>query len=332
MQLNNKTPFAVETVIFPNPDGVDALYTTVKASFAIGAQWTLADEQPTPQDADEYWGEPGQTSLKYTTDYHTGKPATDIVVLGDAIVPGGHEVDQLDVGVSVGDVQKVLRIYGDRAWNNGFATKPELFQRMPIVYENAFGGSSIIDGELKSLEQRNPVGKGFKGKTSRENMQGQALPNIEDPKHLIQDMSDTPFPAGFGFCAPHWAPRSGYGGTYDEQWQIECAPYLPFDYSEKFQNAASPDLIYPGFLVGGEKVKIVNMHESGVLDFHLPTIKIGGQLKTANSPKEEMVFNMESVIIKPNKLQLQMVWKSIYVGGNKVSKIRTVDVSLSRVI
>lgn len=331
MKLNNKTPFAVETVISPNPDGVDAFYTTVKASFTIGAQWMLADEQILPQDADEYWGEAGQSSLKYSTDFHAGKLSTDIVVIGDAIVQGEQELKQLDVGVSVGGVQKVLRVYGDRVWHNGFATKPKPFQRMPIVYENAFGGSSIVEGELKSLEQRNPIGKGFKGKTSRDNMQGQSLPNIEDPDHLIQEMSDTPPPAGFGFCAPHWAPRFGYGGTYDEQWQIERAPYLPFDYDAKFQNAASPDLIYPGYLVGGEKVKIVNMHESGVLDFHLPIIKIGGQLKTANTPTEEMVFNMETVIIDPNNLQLQMVWKSIYVGGNKVSKIRTIDVSLSRV-
>lgn len=332
MQLNNRTPFAVETMIFPNPDGVDTLYTIVKATFEVGSQWRLAEQQRPPQDEDEYWGEPGESSLKYGSDFHTGKIATDIVVIGNAIAPEGRLVRQLDVGVAVGDLQKVIRVHGNRVWHNGFATKPEEFQSMPIIYENAFGGQSFVDDELKSLERRNPVGKGYKGKLSREEMQGQALPNIEDPRDLIQNMSDTPNPAGFGFCAPHWLPRANYGGTYDDQWQESKAPFLPKDYDMRFQSAASPGLIYPGFIAGGERVKIVNMHSGGKLDFTLPRIKIKSRLSFINSRAQDMKFNVESLIIEPNTLGVQLTWKSINVCGNYAPKIKSIDLKLSRAI
>ena len=37
----------------------------VRATFTIGKQWTLADEQLPPVEADEYWDKPGESSIKY---------------------------------------------------------------------------------------------------------------------------------------------------------------------------------------------------------------------------------------------------------------------------
>ncbi len=326
MLLNNKTPFAAEMMLLPNEQGVDTLYTIVKASFNIGKKWTLSEEQIAPQTDDECWGDPNDTSIKYPVDYHCGKPSSDIIVLGDACAPASGPVTELDVG----SVHKVLRIYGDRTWSNGYIRRPESFDRMPIIYENAFGGTQIVDDKVKSAEQRNPVGKGFKGKRSRSEMDGRSLPNIENPRQLIGDMLDEPDPAGFGVIASHWSPRSNYGGTYDEVWQEERAPYLPKDYDSRFQNSASPGLIYPEYLVGGEPVKIVNMHEQGTINFELPRINIKGRLKSPFYDLQKLQFNMETLILKPNELKLHMVWKSAFVCGSRASKIRSVDLSLMK--
>ncbi|VAW59392.1 hypothetical protein MNBD_GAMMA11-1108, partial [hydrothermal vent metagenome] len=85
LQLKNNTPFAADMALFPDEHGIDTLYLIVKASFKIGQQWTLADKQLPPVAIDEYWGEPEKSSLKSVSDFHIGKPTTDILMQGPCI-------------------------------------------------------------------------------------------------------------------------------------------------------------------------------------------------------------------------------------------------------
>ena len=310
MQLVNRTPFAAKNALLFNKDGIETLYTIVNASLTIDAHWTLADEQRVPQTQDVYWGEPGESSIKYVTDLHPGKAATDIVVLGHACATDLKPVSALDVDITVGKVQKSLRIFGDRQWHKGAITQPETFTTLPLIYENAFGGQYSIDGKLHGLESRNPVGKGYRGSRSDSEMDGRALPNIEDAKVLIRSPSDTPEPAAVGFRAPNWHPRTQFSGTYDKHWQTSLAPCLPKDYDQRFQNAAHPDLIYPGFVSGGEPVAITHMHPSGSLQFTLPYIMLEGHVRGSKQARRPLKFLVESVIIEPNKLLLHLVWKA----------------------
>jgi len=330
MQLNNQTPFSAQNALLLNDEGVETCFTIVKASFNIGQQWTLSDEQSPPQPEDEYQGEPCSSSLKYATDYHTGKMSTDIVVCGSACAAELKPVKELDVSVSVGDRQKVLRVFGNRYWRNGAITPPETFKSLPLIYENAFGGQHHIDGQLKSQEMRNPVGKGYQGDKTDIQMDTQPLPNIENPEQLIRVMSDTPEPAGFDFIAPHWHPRAGFCGTYDEQWQLSRAPHPPEDYDRRFQNAAHPSLIYPDFLKGGEAVEITHMHPRGTLRFSLPVARLVGQIKLHRQKTQPLRFNMETLIIKPSAMQLHMVWKAAHICHNDALTIKSIDVGLSR--
>ncbi|VAW87471.1 hypothetical protein MNBD_GAMMA17-1050, partial [hydrothermal vent metagenome] len=84
LQFHNNTPFAANTALFPNEAGVDTFYIVVRATFNIGEQWTLVDAQPPPTEGDEYWGEAEKSSIQYASDNHTGKPGSDIIVLGHA--------------------------------------------------------------------------------------------------------------------------------------------------------------------------------------------------------------------------------------------------------
>ncbi|MDX2505189.1 MAG: DUF2169 domain-containing protein [Gammaproteobacteria bacterium] len=329
LQIQNSTPFATSMNLFPNEQAIDTLYVLIRATFNIGQQWTLADKQVPPVVADEYWTEPGESSIKYGSDSHTGKPSSDIIMLGHAYAPNNQEVRQLDVGLSVGQVHKTVRVFGDRQWHNGRIIQPNPFKTMPMIYERAYGGEHIVDGVSVAVEDRNPVGQGFLGQRKIEDMNGMPLPNLEDPNNLITSISQQPTPACFAVSAPHWRPRSGYAGTYDDVWQTQRAPYLPEDFDKRFFNMAHPDLIYPGFLKGGEAVEITNMHPRGTLKFALPHVK----LYTIVSMAEHVVqpqLNLETVIIEPNELKLSMVWRATVLCDKKALKINSIKINLTR--
>lgn len=326
LQLNNKTPFAAAMALFPNEECIDTLYVMVQSSFNIGRQWTLLANQPAPIEADVHWGEPETTSLKTASDYHVGKTRTDIIMTGLACALNRQKVSSLDVSLAVGKVAKTVRVFGDRQWLGGRMTEPALFETMPMVYEKAFGGMHLVDGEVDSCEDRNPVGCGFAGNRSAIEMDGVPLPNLEDPRDLISSHEETPKPACFAYCSPGWQPRANYAGTYGEDWQTRRAPYLPEDFDKRFFNMAHSDLIYPGYLQGGEPVSISGMHPNGDLQFELPTIDLTALFKV-NGKLDQVNFNLETLKIEPNLLQLSMLWRAAYPCDKKALQIEEVIVS-----
>ena len=327
LQLHNKTPFAANIALFPNEEAIDTLYVLVRATFNIDKQWTLADEQLPLLEGDEYWGELGESSIKYASDYHIGKLASDIIVLGHAFSPDRKSVHQLDISLALGPVNKAIRVFGDRHWQDGRITPPQPFQTMAMIYEKAYGGAHIVDGKIITVEARNPVGCGYSGKYTVEEMNGVPLPNLEDPNDLINDLTDRPVPACFGVSAPHWLPRSTYAGTYDEEWQTQRAPYLPPDFDKRFFSMAHPDLVYPGFLKGGEPVEITNMHPAGTLNFNIPDVNLSTKTVIAGEPVHAG-FNLETLLIEPNQLRLSMIWRAAIPCDRQALKISDVNVSM----
>lgn len=329
LQLKNNTPFAAQLALFPDQHGVDSLYIIVKATFNIGEQWTLAEKQKPPQAEDEYFSDdPVTSSIKNASDMHIGKPATDIIMCGHAIAPAGREVRQMDVKLSLGQVNKTVRVFGDRQWGNGKAGPAQSFTAMPLVYEKAFGGIHKKDGNIIAGEARNPIGCGFSGKRKTKEMNGLPLPNLEDPRKLLQQTGDIVTPAGFGFVSPNWQPRLSFAGTYDEHWQKKQAPYLPEDFDLRFFNMAHPDLVYPGYLLGGEPVNISGVHPEGALQFNLPSVVLSADVDI-KSRTEQPEFNLETLLIEPDLLQLSMTWRAALSCDKETLKISQVSVNLS---
>lgn len=329
LQLKNNTPFSAAITLLTNAQGSDTLFTIVKASFKIGSQWTLVEEQTSPQQEDVYWGEPLDSSLRFPSDYHPGKAATDIVMAGVACAPEQRPIRCQDVHLRVGNLSKTVRVFGNRHWDKGQISSPEVFTTMPLIYERAFGGKDVAEGQLRSAELRNPVGVGYSGKKDGAEMDGTQLPNLECPRQLIQTIRDRPMPACFAPVAASWQPRLAYAGTYDEAWQKNRAPFLPLDYSSRFMNCAHPELIYPEFMQGGEPVTISGMHPSGELHFTLPRVILSNKIEI-NGESISEGFQMESVVLDPNQLQLSIVWKSAFLCDKNSRKAGQVSVSLQR--
>jgi hypothetical protein len=208
-QVDNRTPFAADRGWVRDRDGAEVWLVAVKATFDIRADGTTAisQEQPPVLRLPQYFSEPGKSSIRYESDLMLTKRTTDVTVVGHACAPAGQRVQQLDVGFRVGPIQKVLRVFGDREWGAASASDPQPFERMPLVYERAYGGVDRLSATPDvDWDWRNPVGTGYA--TSRRHASGLRLANIEDPKHLIGSWSDRPAPAGFGPVASHWQPRA----------------------------------------------------------------------------------------------------------------------------
>lgn len=331
LQLKNNSPFVPAIAVFPNEQGIDTLYITVKATFVVGASVDIAAKQQPVLLADEYWGEPGQSSIKTASDVHLCKPATDILLVGQAYAPERTPVTQLDVSVSVGPYSDVLRVFGDRVWEKGlFGCRigtPQPFEVMPLVYERAFGGVELINPKTNEVayEPRNPVGRGFHDKRGKGEIVGQALPNLEDPAQLIVGPYDRPAPKCFAAIAASWAPRKSWVGTYDEAWRMAQAPYLPSDFDPRFFNLASTRLTCNGYLRGGEPVEIINASPQGELRFTLPRCDLIADVRIEGQSVQPEL-NLETVLLEPSDARLTLLWRAAVVCDKKTLKVEQVTI------
>ncbi len=328
LQLTNRTPFAANFTLLPNEAGIDTLFVNIKATFTIGAQLMLAPEQPAPQLEDIYSGEPARSSILLASDIHIGKVATDIIVNGDAIALDAQTVTQLQAGVAVGQTQKVIQVTGDRFWDGRQASAPLPFDAMPIAYERAYGGALWEGENCLDADPRNPVGTGYYSKKITP-QNGDPLPNIEDPHALVQSPTSQATPSGLGVISPNWAPRMNYAGTYDAHWQTHRAPFLPTDFDKRFCNAAHPDLIYSGFLTGGEPIQIANMHPDGVIKTEVPLVNL--RCKATIATRDiDAIPQLETLILMPNTQTMSLVWKAAIPAGKHSQHISDIVLSMHR--
>ena len=334
LQIRNKTLFAAWIFVFPDARGIDTLYVAVKATFAITPSGLEVREEQRPITlADEHWGEPDQSSIKYPSEAHLSKRATDVVLVGEAFAPGGRPTTQCGVTLRVGPLRKTLLVSGDRFWRTGIGgqrmTSPEPFVHMPLVYERAFGGVHERRDEATLFEPLNPVGRGFRGARGAGDLEGMPLPNVEDPSSPMKGPGDHGKPAGVGAIAPSWEPRSSFAGTIDEAWRQTRAPYLPLDFDARFFNCASAGLVAQGYLRGGEPVEIGNCSPEGVMSFTLPVCSLDVEVSLAGSTHKPSPA-LETVLFEPGDRLFSMTYRAELPCDKKVLKIDHVTIALTK--
>lgn len=332
--LDNRTPFEVLPLFLADQNGVPLLLTVIKATFSLGQSAPVLAPKQIPVCVDgEARGDPLHSSYKYEPETAFVKPATDIVLIGHAYAARVGD-KTVDVRLQVGELEKTVRVFGNRTWVKrlGIAdmTNPEPFEKVPLIYERAFGGwdSAEPDPLTSRFEPRNPVGVGFKRKKFDE---GQPLPNLEDPKHPLRMYGDTPPPAGFGFVSPHWQPRAALAGTYDAQWQKARSPLLPTDFNVRFFNAASAGLVAPEYLQGNEQVLVENASPLRRLQFRLPGLPAPQLRVVLRSRKDETrSTNLDTVIINTDDNVLLLLWRANVLLRTGPQDISAIEVTMPK--
>lgn len=315
MLLDNETPFAADRFAVSGPTGADVLLVVVKATFTYGRKGTLtvAEEQLPVETADRYNGDPAESSIAYASDFALGKMGTDVALLGHAypLRPGDTSVN---AGIQVGPVQKVVKVFGDRFWMRAMGlpriSRPAPFERIPLVYERAFGGTDRSHPEEKhhQWEPRNPVGTGFRARKSQLPVEDRPLPNIEHPHISVSHPDDRPEPASLGFIGPSWQPRVSYAGTYDEAWERNRKPLLPDDFNVQFFNAAHPELVSRGFLKGNEEVVAIGVSPDGPIELALPGLRLGVTIEGSRAGIVPIGVHLDKVVLEPDERRLVLVW------------------------
>ncbi|MCH9686572.1 MAG: DUF2169 domain-containing protein [Deltaproteobacteria bacterium] len=335
LQLHNRSPFEAQMFGIPDRHGIDMMVVVVKATFTIAGSVAIAAEQDPVALADEYWGDPASTSLRLTSEIHTRKVGTDVLVIGEACAPGERPVTELRVAAGVGDHTQQATVHGDRFWTEGVGgirpTSARPFVRVPLTYEHAFGGRHVFDPDNDRFvdEPRNPVGRGFRGKRSTTEMLGQPVPNIDDPRHPLTMLGQSPQPVGFGPLAPSWEARRRYAGTYDDVWRRKRAPYLPEDFDPRFLSTAPQPLRFQENLKGGEPVATIGMHPSGPQRFALPRCQVEVKVRVSGEAIRSPSV-LETVVLQPTREQFSMTWRSTTSLDKRMLAVERVDVTVPK--
>jgi hypothetical protein len=315
--VTNESGYAYDALLTFDEAGVPVFAPLVQATCAIldDGRVGLLKKQPPVNVAGEWYGDPATTSLKLEPQIAFTKLATDVVLLGHAYSEKNNRSES-QVGIRVGPVQKLARVFGDRRLvkrPTGLAlTRPEPFEKLPLLYERSFGGwdRRHQDERRHRSEARNPVGRAFRD-TALAADDELLLPNFEDPRQPFRAYGDVPAPVGFGFIHPAWQPRAGYAGTYDEAWDKSRKPLLPTDFDRRFFNAASPGLIAQGYLQGNEPVTVIGASPEGRVDFEMPGLAPPRCLVDVRGGKPEMLQTaLDTVIVDMDARTLTLMWRA----------------------
>lgn len=333
LALRNTTGFPAALVPWLDSEGRDSAIVVMKATFQVDpAKGVVAGQGQVPLlFADEFYREAATSSVKYATEACPPKVGTDVILRGHAWAPKGGATS-VDVSLRVAKLAKTIRVVGERryfrsvgAWQ---VSSPVKFERMPLVWERAFGGADPSSGSPAehAVHPQNPVGTGYAPSRSAKRLEGLALPNLEDPRAPITTPDAPGRSVGFGFVASHWLPRRSYAGTYDERWKQEQAPYLPVDFDDRFFSAAPEGLIAEPHLKGGEELEVLGATLGGRFAIRLPAIRWSVSSSLAGR-RSEHVPVLDTVVVEPDERRVLLTWKVAIPCARRFLQLDKVTVS-----
>jgi hypothetical protein len=288
------------------------------------------------------------TELVHEYELFPWKSCVDVIVRGSIVSPGGRATRSMQARVMVGHVMKDAQVLGDRWVHRSRFTEPEPFETLPLEWSRAYGGvdaSGIRPSEHVSEPSyehpgaypRNPVGVGWAIGCSLGSLEGEPLPNFEDPQRrltpenlVIGDAtrwSWAPEPRGFGWLHRGWYPRctflgllpvflpaddspklaevaSGWMPRRLSRWLRELGPGMPVH--PRFYNGASAGMRLPN-LDGNEPVMLDGFFARGAVSFdlpgHRPRVTVGTGRERLSA--EVVAHTLE---IEPSERRVTLIW------------------------
>ena len=246
----------------------------------------------------------GSWILLQPNDLCAWKPASQVIVSGEACAPNDVAVRELLVEVRLADRTHRVLALGERRMrvSNGSLRfeDPNPFVRIPLGLPFAFGGAS----QGRSFPP-NHVGVGFQLRTPMHALQGKPLPRLEDPENPLlpehmgmlgfDDWDKLPLPWHCGYVPADFFPR--------RHWYKHSRPHPQWFMS------AHQGLCFSRGLSPGESIMVRNCHpRQPTLLFQLPTRppRIWAQLDTVAHVGQ---MQIQDVQIEPSELRFSVVWR-----------------------
>ncbi|MFO7561803.1 MAG: DUF2169 domain-containing protein [Enhygromyxa sp.] len=249
------------------------------------------------------------------------KARGEYIVHGSAYAPGGVAVPELAVGVRVGPLQKQLRVSGDRFWiDRRRASDPQPFTEMPLAWDRAYGGPDF---------PRNPLGRG-RAEVELFGQQVVPLPNVEDPRALVEAAGQAVVPASLRPIDISWPQRSELAGTYDQRWLDELFPGFAADVDWGVHNVAPRDQQREGWWQGGDAYELYNLHPSkpriaGVLPrWHARSFitRVAGKAEAKRERFEEIPLALQTLWFFPDAERAVLIFQgSIEIATDDASDV-----------
>lgn len=306
MELINETGLEAAWVVGKIDPPAFALTAVVKGTFQLkrGQSAVLAEEQ-LPLTGDEYADGLSTKLLRYPMDFAPHKAHADILITGHCHTPEGKPAMTLPVTMRVGSYQKSVMVYGDRYWlDDNRTTRPLPFVRMPMTWEQAFGGRGFDD---------NPIGKGITEITFPDGQRAIPLPNVEQPSNLLTVRGQQVSPAGFGPIPDMWPTRMKKFGQIDDDYKKKRWPWYPKSFDWVFFNAAPEDQQIRDDLRGDEELVFEHLHPN-IWQYRsfLPGLRIRcflTELVRAHQDLREIPTRLDTVWVCPEEEKLILVWR-----------------------
>jgi len=312
------------TKLVPGYDGVNnpLLSVLFKQTFTIfsGKKAIYSDGLQIPFYETDKYGKEGSSlseSLLQESELVAFKPKTDLLLVGTACSPLGRRAFNLTVSIQVENKINSALVTGNRKAYLaplGFKfSEPEPFEKIALDYSLAYGGTdNVTDPEISYTYPKNPIGKGLAVKNNPKALHGLALPNIEDPQHLLTPWNlvlkkyhrwtDYPEPAGFSVRPRNFYPRythASNGKTTKPEFYNCAAPGLQFHFLRGHENIClkymDPD--YPEF-----QFQLPGVHPKAWMDM--------------GSGKKTMQMVPQTIEILKDRNLMTIVWRgSVPYGG-----------------
>lgn len=327
MELVNTTPAPGSLVVGEIDDGdrYRMGVATAKLTCRFDAQGNVEVEgdDPVPLfDMDEET----ELGLLVRDDLLHSSTAFDVILLGASHAPEGQQVTQMLVALSVGDQRRELAVFGARYWvDRKTISAPEPFERMPLTWEHAFGGTAevLIDAEspLDISDPRNPVGRGFDPAPTVAGLAEtlgtprgyphydttRLLPNVEDPTALITRWEDVPEPA----C---WAPLPLSSALHAlRAVRIEGDPNVegtPAHFTSETFRRAHPTWAIPHPAPGAEVV-LEGLTPEQRITFALPRFRMLGDVAVGEGRSVQELYPLMLVLL-PEERRFYLVYHSVF--------------------
>lgn len=298
----NPTKLTAATLPWQVKPPQDSLTVLVKGTFDLvpDGPARLRDEGDPPL-GDMPWDDDETRSNAYGSDYAIFKPKVDVTVVGSAYAPGGG-APAAQVEMRFASIHRKIAVFGDRTWKKALVrtamSEAQRFTRLPLVFERAFGGPK---------HPTNPCGVGHKDA-------GDALPNLEDPSHLIGSPNDAPAPMCFAPIPIGWPERAAKMGTYGGRWLKTRWPYFPDDFDwHYFQNAPPSQQLES--VHGDEAFAFVGMHpEHPRLEGTLPALRVrafADRTPESGGGFEEIALKLDTIAFDVDAMKLSLVWRGM---------------------